>query len=587
MARKEREFEASDRMSEHEALMWNIEKDPWLNASGASLTLLDQPADFEHLRRTLRAAIVHMPRLCERVVPGFARLSTPAWAPDAAFDLAYHLQEIELPADGSERTLFDLATRLYNEPLDRTRPLWRFVSIKGLDNGGGAIYSMMHHVIADGIGQMRMAEMYQQLTRDAPAPDEVDLEAFIAARVGASPVKESGGDSDSSLADAVRASVGHLARRQMGIARRVAGEVVLWPADPGRMNEKLTTFGETAAAAVHQLSPASDVESHGSPLWTGRSRHRHLEHVSLTVDDLKTAGHAVGGSLNDAFMAGLAEGAHRYHAEREAPAQTFNSSFVLSTRIDSKAGGNSFTPVPVRLPGGPISIIERLRLVHQATQDARDQAERTGGVGGLSGIANMLPTSVVTRAARSQGARIDFATSNLRGAPMELFCAGARVERIIAMGPVAGTGANITAMSYCGGFEIGMFIDPESITEPQAFRDHVEQAFADMFAEVAVQTLAAQAPAKQKPAVKEAATKKPAARPKPAAKKPAKKAVAKKAVAKKAVAKKPAAKKAAVKKTATPKKPAATESVATEPVATEAPGAAPTADQAAPQEATS
>ena len=55
MARKEREFEASDRMSEHEALMWNIEKDPWLNASGASLTLLDQPADFEHLRRTLRA----------------------------------------------------------------------------------------------------------------------------------------------------------------------------------------------------------------------------------------------------------------------------------------------------------------------------------------------------------------------------------------------------------------------------------------------------------------------------------------------------------------------------------------------------
>ena len=92
MARKEREFEASDRMSEHEALMWNIEKDPWLNASGASLTLLDQPADFEHLRRTLRAAIVLMPRLCERVVPGFARLSTPAWAPDAEFGLAYHLQ---------------------------------------------------------------------------------------------------------------------------------------------------------------------------------------------------------------------------------------------------------------------------------------------------------------------------------------------------------------------------------------------------------------------------------------------------------------------------------------------------------------
>ncbi len=510
-------------MSEHEALMWNVEKDPWLNASGASLTLLDKPADFEYLRRTLCAAIVQMPRLCERVVPGFARLSTPAWAPDAEFDLSYHLQEIQLPADGSQRTLFDLATRLYNEPLDRTRPLWRFVSIKGLD-GGGAIYSMMHHVIADGIGQMRMAEMYQQLTRDTPPPAEVDLESFLAERIEASNVKESGGDSDASLANAVRNSVGHVARRQLGIARRVAGEVVLWPADPGRMNSKLSTLSETATAAVNQLKASSDDDTHGSPLWTNRSRHRHLEHVSLNVADLKAAGHAVGGSLNDAFMAGLAEGAHRYHAEREAPAQTFNSSFVLSTRTDSKAGGNSFTPVPVRLPGGPISITERLRGVHDATQDAREQAQRTGGVGGLSGIANKLPTSVVTKAARAQGARIDFATSNLRGAPVELFCAGARVERIIAMGPVAGTGANITAMSYDGGFEIGMFIDPEAITEPEAFRAHVEAAFADMFAELV--------PTKPAPA-KKAATKKVAAKKVAAKKTPTKKAPAKKAAAKK------------------------------------------------------
>ncbi|MGZ0177232.1 MAG: wax ester/triacylglycerol synthase domain-containing protein [Acidimicrobiales bacterium] len=530
MARKEREFEASDRMSEHEALMWNVEKDPWLNASGASLTLLDKPADFEYLRRALRAAIVQMPRLCERVVPGFARLSTPAWAPDAEFDLSYHLQEIELPADGSQRTLFDLASRLYNEPLDRTRPLWRFVSIKGLDGGGGAIYSMMHHVIADGIGQMRMAEMYQQLTRDTQPPAEVDLEAFLAARIEMSDVKESGGDSDASLANAVRNSVAHVARRQLGIARRLAGEVVLWPADPGRMNDKLSTLGETASAALNQLTPSPDDEAHGSPLWTNRSRHRHLEHVSLNVDDLKAAGHAVGGSLNDAFMAGLAEGAHRYHAEREAPAQTFNSSFVLSTRTDSKAGGNSFTPVPVRLPGGPISITERLRGVHDAAQSAREQAQRTGGVGGLSGIANKLPTSVVTKAARAQGARIDFATSNLRGTPVELFCAGARVERIIAMGPVAGTGANITAMSYDGGFEIGMFIDPEAITDPDAFRDHVEAAFADMFAELVP----------KKPTAKKAVAKKPAP----------KKPTAKKAVANKPAPKKPTAKKAVANKTA-------------------------------------
>jgi len=546
-------------MSDHEALMWNVEKDPWLNASGASLTLLDKPADFEHLRRTLRAAVVRMPRLAERVVPGFGRLSTPAWAPDAEFDLTYHLQELDMPGDGSQRALFDLASRLYNEPLDRTRPLWRFVSIKGLEGGRGALYVMMHHVIADGIGQMRMAEMYQHLSPTEPMPDEVDLEGAIAAAIEASDVKESGGDSASSLPDTVRNSVAHVARRQLGIARRIAGEVAMWPADPARMNDKLVTIGETAAATMHQLAPSDDAESHGSPLWTSRSRHRHLEHVTLSVDALKTAGHAIGGSLNDAFLAGLAEGAHRYHAKRDVPVQTFNSSFVLSTRTDTRAGGNSFTPVPVRLPAGPMPVMDRLRLVHDAANEAREKAQRTGGFGALSGIANMLPTSVVTRAARSQGARIDFATSNLRGAPIQLYCGGAAVERIIAMGPVAGTGANITAMSYCGSFDIGIFVDPEAITEPAEFRECITDAFADMFAAAGATDVAAPAKAApkkraaKKPATKKtvtrAAAKKGAAKKKTTTtKKPAaKKAATKKAAAKKAATKKPAAKKAAAK----------------------------------------
>ena len=54
---RERETRFSDRMSDHEALMWNVEKDPWLNPSGASLTLLDGPVDKEHFRRTMRRAI--------------------------------------------------------------------------------------------------------------------------------------------------------------------------------------------------------------------------------------------------------------------------------------------------------------------------------------------------------------------------------------------------------------------------------------------------------------------------------------------------------------------------------------------------
>jgi len=60
---RERESRFSDRMSDHEALMWNVEKDPWLNPSGASLTLLQGSIDDEHFRRTMRRAVAKIPRL--------------------------------------------------------------------------------------------------------------------------------------------------------------------------------------------------------------------------------------------------------------------------------------------------------------------------------------------------------------------------------------------------------------------------------------------------------------------------------------------------------------------------------------------
>lgn len=42
-----REMAFNRRMSDQEALMWNIEKDPWMNPSGAVLTLLDRPGDYD------------------------------------------------------------------------------------------------------------------------------------------------------------------------------------------------------------------------------------------------------------------------------------------------------------------------------------------------------------------------------------------------------------------------------------------------------------------------------------------------------------------------------------------------------------
>ncbi|MFT4866795.1 MAG: diacylglycerol O-acyltransferase [Ilumatobacter sp.] len=478
MAARERENDQSERMSEHEALMWNIEKDPWLNPSGGSVMILDQAIDMERFRRRMRNGIAKTPRLYQRAVPGFGRLSTPAWVPDLEFDLDAHLREAILPAPGDDRQLLDLCARLYSEPLDRTRPLWRFVIINGLNEGRSALWAIIHHSVSDGIGQMRMAELYQQITRSEQAPPDIDLEAIIAEAAARHDAKESGGNLATGLISTISNSASHAVRRQVGIGRRLLGEVAMWPADPGRIGETAGTAVDTIRSISAQLTPSSDAENSGSPLWTERSRGRHLEWVRLNVDDLKRTGKALDATMNDVFLAGLAEATYHYHQRHSSTIETTNSSFVLSTRTDAKAGGNAFTPVPVRLPAGKMKPKKRLAAVSAMLVDAKEEAQRTGGMTGVSGIANLLPISVVTRAARAAASRIDFATSNLRGAPFELYVSGAKVLATVAMGPVAGTGANITAMSYDGFFDIGIFCDPAAITDPAGFRDDIIESFA-------------------------------------------------------------------------------------------------------------
>jgi hypothetical protein len=84
-------------------------------------------------------------------------------------------------------------------------------------------------------------------------------------------------------------------------------------------------------------------------------------------------------------------------------------------------------------------------------------------MGSVAGLANLLPTSLVTGVARAQTANMDFATSNIRGAPIATYVSGARVLWTGTLGPVAGTAFNLTAMSYDGSFDIGIHADPVAV----------------------------------------------------------------------------------------------------------------------------
>ncbi len=475
---RNRELSFERRMSDQEALMWNIEKDPWMNPNGSALTILDRPVDFDLMVKKIRYGLSRIPRLRERPVPGLGRFAPPVWATDPDFDLMYHLRHIALPTPGSMRQLLDLITRLHEEPFDRTRPLWMFYAIEGIEGGKGALFTKQHHSVADGVGALRMAEVYTDIERDAPAPPEVDIEAIFAEAVAAEEgeLLELGADMSASILDTATRTVRHNLRRQGGIISRAAGSVADVVTHPNKLGDAVGGLVGEARSAVDMAG--STVGASGSaPLFKNRSRRRHLEVLHVKLDDAKAAAKALGGSINDFFVAGAAIGALAYHAERDVDVEVLNMTFVVSTRSDKGMGGNSFTPVPLRVPGAPASAADRFAQLQELMAAKRSGVSGRGAMGAIAGLANLLPTSVTTRVAREQAGKIDIATSNLRGANFQTYMAGAKVLSLIPLGPVAGTAANLTTISNNGFMDCGLVIDPAAVADPEGLARNINEAF--------------------------------------------------------------------------------------------------------------
>ena len=304
-------------MSPAEALMWNVEKDPWLNPNGGSLSLLDGPVDIEELELWMRSTVAAIPRLRERVVPGIGRLERPSWRPDPEFDFGYHLRHMDLPEPGTERDLLDLVAILHQEPYDRTRPLWQVILIGGLEDGGSAMFFKWHHSIADGYGMARMQKRFMVREADTPVPGPVDLDAIVAASCAEADAE--GGDS--------RVDVPRLVGRPFGLARRTLGRAAILAVDPGAIGDATTSARDMVTMVTRQLRPGSgedtteqaDAGPAGSPLWVGRSRRRHLEAIRIPFDEVRRSATALNGSVNDIFMTGLTNGVVAHHEARDAP----------------------------------------------------------------------------------------------------------------------------------------------------------------------------------------------------------------------------------------------------------------------------
>ena len=459
----ERDSDFAPEMTAEEALMWRVASDPWLDPSGALLVVTDQPVDRDRLRAKLAAGIVEIPRMAERVVQPATPLEAPRWEIDPHFDLDAHIVERIAPAPGDHRALLDLVARLQAEPFADGRPPWLIVLITGLADGRGAMLSRLHHSVADGIGGLRMAEIYLDLDATTEPPPLVDLDAVLAQRrAEAEPPEPS--DTAELLINALAGP--------FGVMKSAAAELALIGADPARAQRTGGDALDTLRTVADQLVGDPYLDS-TSELWTQRSGQRYYLTARMPLDAAKAAAKRRGGTINDLYVTALADAAVAYHADHDAVPRSVAMSFVRSTREGSGIGGNAFVPVKVRAPAGDTSPAERFAALHEAMAPT-DQPDEPG-LDAISSLAGLIPTPLLTRLGREQGRRIDIVTSNIRGAPIPIHIGGVRVEAAYPIGPVAGAACNATVMSYDGSLDIGIMVDPAAIDDPDRFGDLVQQ----------------------------------------------------------------------------------------------------------------
>ncbi len=453
-----------DRMSDSDALMWSIEKDPMLRSTITTAVVIDGDLDAERFDRTLERASRIIPRLRQRVRSNPLSIAPPRWEIDPNFDLRYHLRTARAPGEGSMADLLAMAGPMAMQGFDRARPLWEATVVEGLSGGRTAIILKIHHAITDGVGGVRLMLELFDLSADAPdrpmppAPSVHVMnqtERFIDAFQHES--RRQG--------DALRHAAASGIESAVGAAHDPTGSMIAGT--------------ELASSIVRLLRPGA---SPLSPIMTRRSLSNHFEVLTMPLDDAKKAAKRIGGTLNDTFVGGILRGMRLYHQEHGHDPQALRMGMPISIRDDSPAGasaGNAFVPARMEVPMHFDDLEQLLKGVRSHCLSARDEPANQL-VAPMSNLLNRLPTSVVTQLFGSLMKGLDFQASNVPGSPFPLYLLGAPVQAVFPFGPTAGAAVNVTLLSYQNELNVGVNVDPAAVPDVDRFMENLRTAYDEL-----------------------------------------------------------------------------------------------------------
>ncbi|MFZ4756875.1 MAG: WS/DGAT/MGAT family O-acyltransferase [Burkholderiaceae bacterium] len=397
-------------------------------------------------------------------------LANPVWIRDDDIDIDYHIRHTVLPRPGTLAQLEALCARLHSSLLDRSRPLWEFYVIEGLQDGRIGFYSKVHHAAVDGQAAVAMANSVFDLTpeprrvKPPRAPRTHRYQLGMAELLGAA--------IENQMTQLVRFAklLPPLAGAALGTARSAV---------VARVGRGLRAATPSAVGTRFKLAPVT-------PFNVSITNQRAFASASLPLQDVKSIGKALDASINDVVLWLCATALREYLKEgRELPARTLVAFVPVSLRSEGDTrSNNQVSATLIDLATQIADPMKRLDAIRAATGVMKAEMgtfrdllptdfPSLGSPWLLSGLASLYGRSRMAHRLRVANVAI----SNVPGPQVPLYFAGARMVGMYPLSIVAhGMALNITVQSYMGQLCFGLIACRRAVPDVHALTDQLHAA---------------------------------------------------------------------------------------------------------------
>jgi diacylglycerol O-acyltransferase / wax synthase len=400
-------------------------------------------------------------------------LDHPYWVEDEHFDIEAHMSHARLPEPGDWRQFCIAVARYFSKPMDMNRPLWDIYVIEGLDRipgiapGSFAMLHRVHHAAVDGASGahafIAMSDIDANGTPaiDAPPPEftlgklptttEIFTRAWSASMQ--SPVK-------------FMNALMKMSPAILQAARKTMSD--------GTMTTGVPETRFNVPVGPHKMFDATTVS---------------LADCALIRKKVE------GATVNDVVLTTCGGALRKYLAHhKELPKESLVAVAPINRRGKEAGSGKASTPgnqvsamsVPIRTDiADPL---ERLAAVRDYTVDAKEA--KTGiSARVMTDLSQHIPGATMAAVARIVTNErfavrsTNLFISNVPGAQVPLYMAGARLTHQYGMAPLANNmGLFIATPSYNGRISFSIISERAIMPDIAFFRQCIDDAFAELLA---------------------------------------------------------------------------------------------------------